>query len=157
MSVTVGQVCAKVHNYFIAGSEDIYGENFEISNGIITPSDFLLEGQYFRIERSHFNDGVHVNDEEGRSALKDETFIGYIWAMRIPKDFIELVERISAWDDKYGGVGTANMSPYQSESYAGQYSYTKGSGGSDEDASGSVAWFNKFTDDLAEYMKVRDR
>lgn len=156
MSVTVGQVCAKVHNYFIDGSEDIYGDSFEISNGIITPSDFLLEGQYFRIERSHLNDGVFINTTDGRNALKDETFIGYIWAMRIPQDFLDLVERLSAWDDKYGAIGSANMSPYQSESYAGQYSYTKASG-SGSDASGSVTWADKFSEELAQWKKVRDR
>lgn len=128
MAVTVGEVCAEVHNYFV-DAKDIHSENFTISGGVITPSDFLQPDQYFRIEHSVFNDGVWQNKASVLANLKPETFVGYIWAMRIPPDFLAICKYISDWDDEYGGVKSSNMSPYQSESYAGQYSYSKGYGG----------------------------
>lgn len=155
MAVTVGEVCAEVHNYFVNGAKDIYSENFTISGGIITPSNFLLDGQYFRIERSVLNDGVYQYTGDGIESLKDETFVGYVWAMRIPADFLALVQKISEWDNKYGGVNTANMSPYQSESYAGQYSYTKASGGSSN--RGGESWQSRFGSQLERYRKVHER
>lgn len=156
MAVTVGEVCAEVHNYFVNGTEDIHSENFTISGGTITPSDFLLTDQYFRIERSVLNDGVYKHTENAIATLRDETFIGRIWAMRVPADFLALVQKISDWDDKYGGVNSANMSPYQSESYAGQYSYTKASGSTSDNTSGT-GWQSQFAGQLARYRKVHEK
>lgn len=153
--VSIGEICAEVHNYFVDGTGDIHGEEFTIADGVITPSDFLLPGQYFRIEGSRLNDNVYKYTGEAISTLKNESFIGYIWAMRVPADFESTVERISAWDDKYGAIGSANMSPYQSESYAGQYSYTKVVSKSEQ--STSIDWRSQFSGELDRWRKVHDR
>ena len=46
-------ICADIRNYFLKDKAHpetcIYKRAFTISNGAITPSDFLKEGQYFRI------------------------------------------------------------------------------------------------------------
>lgn len=154
MAVTVGEVCAEVHNYHVNGTEDIFSEEFTISDGVITPCEFLSPNQYFRIERSKFNDGVFQFKDGVIGGLTDETFIGYIWAMRVPRDFLDLVKKISDWDDKYGVVGSANMSPYQSESYAGQYSYTKANGTSDVTSAKAMTWQAQFSGALFRWRKA---
>lgn len=153
MAVSIGEICAEVHNYFV-NANDIYNNEFQILDGTITPSDFLLKNQFFRVKGSILNDGVYCNNAEGTRLMLDETFTGQVWAMRVPEGFVKLVNNISAWDDKYGGVNSSNMSPYQSESYAGQYSYSKSSGGS---RSGSaINWQSQFASQLARYRKVSE-
>lgn len=104
-----------------------YSGTFTIKDGSIT-LPFLVEGQYFRIIGSVFNDGVY---QYGAGSLTDETFDGAVWALAVPAAFISLVEDVEAWRNKYENAAN---SPFQSESFAG-YSYTKstasgGSGGS---------------------------
>jgi hypothetical protein len=89
-----------------------------------------MPGQYFRITGSALNNGVYQYSEDGMSALQDETFAGSIWAMYVPPAFLKLCAEIDEWQNKYGTVGSTNMSPYQSESISGVYSRTKASGGS---------------------------
>lgn len=156
MAVTIGEVCAEVHNYFVDEPDGIHTDNYTVADGAVTPLDFLIEGQYFRIECSVLNDGVYLNDGKPIEALRDETFYGRIWAMKVPVDFVELVKKISEWDDKYGGVNSSNMSPYQSESYAGQYSYTKANGTSDATSSKGLGWQAQFSTPLFRYRKVHE-
>lgn len=117
---------------------------FEISNGTIN-LPFLKDGQYFLIEDSVFNDGVHQYPAYG---LQDEIFNGSITAMRIPKDFLMLVEEIETWQNKYGD----NNTPFASESFEGVYSYTKGTSGSG--AGGTVTWKDAFANRLKVWRKV---
>ena len=109
---------------------------------------FLLDGQYFKIDGSVFNDGVHkYNDTE--DVLRDEEFQGYIIAMAVPQDIINLDAEISSWVDKYGEVVD---SPYQSESFGG-YTYTKASG-SGSSSNPQVSWQDKFASRLNAYRKI---
>ena len=72
--------------------------------------------------------------------------------MAVPKDVRNLITEIEAWVEKYGGVDSANMSPYQSESFGG-YSYSKASGGSSSQAS-VPTWQSVFADRLGRYKKL---
>ena len=115
-----------------------------MSNGSVNV-DFLKLGQYYRITDSVFNDGVYKFGYE--ESLIDETFSGTIYALAVPRVFISLVEKISAWDDKYGKSADA---PFASESYSrGSYSYTIA--GSD---SNSRNWQYKFSSELNKWRKV---
>ena len=105
-----------------------YSGTFTIKDGSIT-LPFLVEGQYFRIIGSVFNDGVY---QYGAGGLTDETFDGAVWALAVPAAFISLVEDVEAWRSKYENAAS---SPFQSESFAG-YSYTKSS--TNGDSGGSV-------------------
>lgn len=113
------QICAFIHNFFYG---DRYAGTFTIENGVLTV-DGLVDGQYFRICGSRFNDGVY---RYGVDQLTDETFTGVIWEMRPPRAFLDIVAEIEAWNAQYGD--TVN-SPYQSESVLGVYNYQLKTGG----------------------------
>lgn len=146
------QVMRHVRNYFI---KEFYIGEFSISSGMISPHDFLLDGQRFYITGSFLNDGVYTyhadgikNDDDTETVeLNDETFNGTMYLLSIPHGFISLVDEIREWVDTYSEVVN---SPYQSESWGG-YSYSKGAGG---DANGAPTWQSIFKSQLNAYRKV---
>lgn len=102
---------------------------------------FLASGQYFRIEGSVFNDGLH---QYPASDLKDETFKGTISALAIPKAVEDISAEIEEW------VAKNPDSQYASESFGG-YSYSKATG-----ASGApVSWQGVFRSRLNKWRKIR--
>lgn len=122
-----------------------YSGTFTIKDGSIT-LPFLVEGQYFRIIGSVFNDGVH---QYGAGSLTDETFDGTVWALAVPAAFISLVEDVEAWRDKYESTAS---SPFQSESFAG-YSYTKSSANGNSGGAGN-GWQGVFASRLNKWRKL---
>ena len=130
-------ICKSIKNFFIVTRNE---GTYSIANGTIYLP--LLEGQYFLIEGSILNDGVYqypVTD------LKDETFTGAICGMAVPKDFLDLVEEIAAYNEKF----KSSDNGYVSESFGG-YSYTKAT-----DSNGNVAsWKSAFATRLNAYRKV---
>jgi len=143
------ELCQELRNWFDLDRR--YG-TFEISGGALT-ADFLVQGQYYRIKGSIFNDGVHQFGDE--TDLVDETFKGEVWAMGIPKAVLELSEQIDAWKAKYETVDSQSMSPFQSESFGG-YSYSKGSGSAASSAAGSTptGWKSVFASSLNRWRKI---
>lgn len=138
------ELMRECRNWFLI-PEEVHTGAYSIKNGSIE-LPFLLDGQYFRICGSVFNDGVY---EYGKSRLKDEDFIGAIWPLAVPPAFLALAEEIQNWRDKY--EDKAN-SPFQSESFGG-YSYTKSSQNTAE--SGSAAgWKRVFAGRLAKWRKL---
>lgn len=122
-----------------------YSGTFTIKDGSIT-LPFLVDGQYFRIIGSKFNDGVY---EYGAGSLTDETFDGAVWALAVPSAFISLVEDVEVWRDKYENAAN---NPFQSESFAG-YSYTKSS--TNGNSGGSVtSWQGVFASRLNKWRKL---
>lgn len=144
----IGEICAEIKNYFVY-KNDIHIGDWVISNGQISPV-LVLPTDYIRIVGSRLNDGVHKVSE---MSLVDESFHGGIWIMSPPADFLALVEEISAWQEKNGGVDSAAMSPFQSESFGG-YSYSKSSGNS-SDGSSSPTWQNAYATRLSGYRRIR--
>ena len=144
------ELCQELRNWFDLNR---YEGTFTISGGTLT-ADFLLQGQYYRIIGSIFNDGVHkFGDTE--DVLDDEEFTGSIWALGIPKSVIQLAEDIQAWKDKYENVNSQSMSPFESESFAG-YSYTKASASSAAGAAASTptGWKAVFASNLNRWRKI---
>ena len=132
-------LCAELRNYF--ETEKRFG-TFTISGGSISPSDFLLDGQYFRIVGSVFNDGVHRHPAHD---LTDETFDGAVWAMAVPPAVFELLQKIQEFEAATANAPTA----YTSESFGG-YSYTKAT-----DANGlPVGWRSVFKSELRRWRKL---
>ena len=132
-------LCAELRNYF--ETEKRFG-TFTISGGSISPSDFLQDGQYFRIVGSVFNDGVHRHPAHD---LTDETFDGAVWAMAVPPAVVELLQKIQEFE-----AATANSpTTYISESFGG-YSYTKAT-----DANGlPVGWKTVFKNEWHKWRKL---
>lgn len=109
-------ICAHIHNDFEVSRR---AGRYVIAGGTLSLDD-MAAGEYFRIIGSRFNDGIYRYPAEG---LTDEAFDGWIVRLRPPRAFMKLAAEIEAWRAKYGGAAEG---PYQSESVAGVYSYTKG-------------------------------
>jgi len=143
------EICQELRNWF---ERERYFGTYEISGGVIT-APFLVNGQYYRVMGSIFNDGVHKYGDTA-DVLTDETFEGSVWALAIPKPVINLAAEIAEWQDKYGTVDSAAMSPYQSESFGG-YSYSKSAGGnSASGASSTSTWQAVFASRLNPWRKL---
>ena len=146
------ELCQELRNWFVLSK---YFGTFSIENGEINVTDLvadgsLLNGQYYRIVGSVFNDGVHQYGDDG-DALKDEVFEGAIWAMAVPPAVVDLSERISDWETKYG---ESVSSPYSSESFGG-YSYTKAGAGTGNAYSGAnPTWQSTFASELNKWRKI---
>ena len=148
----LSEICAYLRNYFDKGQPKTYGE-IVIENGSLATDCQLKPNQYFRIIGSTFNDGVYKNDSNLQ--LVNETFNGAVWAMSPPPDFINLVAEISAYQTKYGGVDSQAMSPYNSENFFGDYSYSKSSGGSsDTSKDKSGTWQGAYGARLTQWRKI---
>lgn len=133
------QVLRYLNNWFLIQDGNHSG-TYTIEGGSIT-LPYLVEGQYFRIAGSVFNDGLHqypAND------LTDETFKGSIWALAVPRSLLAIVEKIEAWETKYGEAG-----PYQSESFGG-YTYSRATNSSGN----AVTWQDVFSGQLAQWKKL---
>ena len=149
MELVLTEICDYLNNYF--WEKKIEG-SFTIEDGTITVPA-LKEGQYFRILGSTFNDGIHKYPiDVETSPLKDEVFVGSVWAMAVPDTIIALTNDITAWQAKYGTADSDALSPFNSESFSG-YSYSKGGGGSS--GGSSVTWQDAFAGRLNKYRKLR--
>lgn len=138
------QILDHIHNYFI---KNVYRGKYKITSGIID-LPFLIQGQYFKIVGSVFNDGLHQYPDYD---LQDEDFEGEIWALAIPIAVIKLSEDIENWVDKYGEQA---MSPYQSESFGG-YSYSKKSAGNQSSNNNDILnWQAIFKSRLNHWRKI---
>lgn len=140
------ELCQELNNWFELKKH--FGA-FTIENGSLKEDIGLLDGQYYRIIGSVFNDGVHQFGTESLS--NDEAFDGAIWAMAVPLSVVALLDKMNEWETKYAD---AVLSPYSSESFGG-YSYTKSSGMSaGESGNGAGGVFSAFADDLNRWRKV---
>ena len=150
----LNQICAEIKNYFTYYDRDVHFGDYTIKDGVITPSiDFPTN--YIRIVGSRKNDGVHVFDlETGWGLVDEDKFHGAVWIMSPPADFLAMVSEIEAWQEKYGGVNSENMSPYQSESFGG-YSYSKSTGGSAVGSSSVPSWQSVYASRLKQWRRIR--
>ena len=148
------EMCQELKHWFCDVETDIHYGTYTIENGLLS-LPFLIQGQYFRIVGSAFNDGVYVDfdgnicGDDGKSdaSLQDEVFSGAIWAMKVPPSVVKLGADIEAWVEKNGD---AVSSPYQSESWGGySYSLKRGSG-----ESGALDWRTIFAGALNRWRKL---
>ena len=129
---------------------EMHGGTFTIYNGKVE-LPFLQNGQYYRICGSVFNDGLHIygDNKTMEDVLLDETFIGTVWALAIPKAVVKLASDIQAWELKNGDT---EFSPYASESFGG-YSYSKAT----DPATGlPMTWQAAFRKQLNPWRKARE-
>ena len=146
----LSEVCRYLNNYFVDTGAKFYGR-FEIVDGELQAFEEILQpGQYFRIIDSVYNDGIY----QYPAALKDETFDGAVWVLKIPEEVVKISEEIDEWKTKYQTADSEAMSPYASESFGG-YSYSKAS---DEGGVGS-SWqgVSGFTARLEGWRRPRCR
>lgn len=148
---TIYRVCSYLRNFFNR-SQSYYSGKVTIVNGALSHTYGLSANQFFLIDGSTKNDGVHLYPI---TTLEDESFNGVISGMGIPKAVIEIMDKIEAWEAKYSSVDSVNMSPYNSESIGGFYSYNKSSGGSgDTSKDKSGTWQGVFAAELSAWRKI---
>lgn len=151
------EICQYLCNWFNRkpNGEDYtkWAGTFHISSGSIAGVE-LVQGQYYRIMGSLFNDGVHKYGDPD-DMLTDEEFEGMVWSMGVPPQVVSLANDIAAWQTKYGGVDSQAMSPFNSESFGG-YSYSKSGGGSagGSDSAGAGTWQSVFASRLNMWRKI---
>lgn len=146
-------ICQYLKNWFNrkpdGSSYPKYCGTFVIENGELV-TDKLVNGQYYRVMGSLFNDGVH---KFGHDTLTDETFDGAVWSLGIPPEVVLLATDIAQWQAKYGSVDSEAMSPFASESFGG-YSYSKSGGGMSGSESDAGTWQGAFAQRLAPWRKI---
>lgn len=135
------EVMRHLRNYFIV-PDGVHNGTYNIEGGEIS-LPFLSAGQYFKIEGSVFNDGVYRYPASG---LIDEVFIGSVWALAVPKSFLQTVQDIETYVEKTGSV----PSVYQSESFAG-YSYSRAV---NTQTGQAVTWKDVFRSRLNQWRKI---
>lgn len=130
-------VMGAINNWFVR-KKDV--GDFTVADGVISGDFDLMDGQYYRVRGSVFNDGLHRYPE---SDLVDETFTGEIWELAVPAGFEELVGRIGDYQT------SIQVTPFTSESFGG-YSYTKAT-----DANGApLSWQSAFASELNRYRRL---
>ena len=142
------QILWHIHNWF--EREQIPVSTCCIDDGSLPTSitDRMLDGQWYRIEGSYLNDGLHQHPAED---LEDETFNGTITLLAIPKPLLRVAEDIAAWQEANGAVVDG---PYASESFGG-YSYSLRSDSGANSASGGLSgWRLAFRDRLNPFRKM---
>lgn len=116
MTAILDSLCRELRNYFIRAE---HTGTWVIDGGALLPPVPMANGQYYCVEGSVFNDGVHRWPED---TLIDETFEGTVYTMAVPPGFAALAEDIATYRarlDEYA----ASHGGFQSESFEG-YSYT---------------------------------
>ena len=137
--ILITQICRHIKNYF---EYEFHPGSYTVSDGKISPCDFLIEGDFYRISGSRYNDGVHRHPA---SDLKDESFDGIVSLMALPDGFLKTVSEI----ESYCSSDDTSASPYLSESFGG-YSYTRLTG---SDGVG-IPWQRAFKSRLNEWRKI---
>lgn len=142
------QVLWHLHNWF--ERETIKVASCHIDGGSLPTSitERLLDGQFYRIEGSYLNDGLHQHPD---TELADETFDGSVSLLAIPKALLLVVDEISDWQS---ANGTAVDGPYASESFGG-YTYSlKSDAGAGSSSGGLSGWRLAFRDKLNHWRKI---
>lgn len=122
----LNEICEHLHNFFDTRDGEYIDRTagtFAISDGVISPlSSSLIGGQYIRIVGSLLNDGIYLLPADFTiDELTDETFVGAVFGLAIPKDLVTLSTGIAAY------VTDNPASGYTSESFGG-WSGTKATG-----------------------------
>ena len=112
----------KCNNYFTINYEQ--GE-FTIVNNEVKVNGKYKVGQYIRIVDSLFNDNVYKiisvdNDIIKLDGVNDEVFNGYICGLNVPKDFIELVDKINDYENRIKKGISSESIPNYSISYSNE-------------------------------------
>ena len=149
-AVLLERVLAHIHNWFVRYR--FTAKNCTIQGGTLPASVPVIEGQWYRVEGSSLNDGLHLHPA---TDLMDETFSGTISLLAIPKPLLATVDEIAEWVEATNESDKAALaSPYQSESFGG-YSYTVKSGSRSQNGSGGLTgWQAAFAPDLNAWRKI---
>lgn len=136
ISESLTDVCKELNNWYDRGQR-FFG-TFTVSNGKLSGFEERLKpGQFYRVVKSAFNDGVHrYGDAE--DVLTDETFDGAVWIMFVPPNIQRLAKTIADWRDVNEAADSPALSPFAMESHGG-YAYQM-RGGMTDSGAGVMTW-----------------
>lgn len=100
------EILRHIKNFFSVSSED---GTFQIENNILTGiNNKPLVGQFFALTGSVLNDGVYkaTDDLITLQDAADEVWDGTVYLLRIPRDFLTLVDEIKAFNDSPTGAAS---------------------------------------------------
>lgn len=106
------------------------------------------EGQYYWVEGSVFNDGLHRYGDA--DLVDEEPFDGRAVLLAVPRAVADLAAEIGDWCE---ANAEAIGGPYQSESFGG-YSYSKASVGAQGNEMPAAAWQAQFGSRLRQWRKL---
>ena len=109
----------KCNNYFI---NDYENGDFVIQNKIIELNGTYKVNQYIRIINSLFNDGIYkIVKIDGKKIELDngvnEEFNGYVCGLKVPNDFIKLLDKINEYEKRIKKGISSESIPNYSISY----------------------------------------
>ena len=109
----------KCNNYFI---NDYENGDFVIQNKVIELNGNYKVNQYIRIINSLFNDGIYkiVRIDGKKIELDngvDEEFNGYVCGLKVPNDFIKLLDKINEYEKRIKKGISSESIPNYSISY----------------------------------------
>ena len=146
METVMDELCDTLHNFFVVKG-GVHDGAFTITNGNID-CDFLVDGQYFRVKGSLFNDGVW---QYPASSMTAEEFEGEVWSMAVPPSVVALADDIAEWLEANGSE--TGISPYTSESF-NNYSYSRASNTGSDGSYSPVTWRNVFAARMNRWRKL---
>lgn len=141
-AVSLYEVLLYLRNFFPGERWKLNEEPIQ-AGGVELPG--LEEGDYYLVEGSRRNDGLHIY---GAGDLVGDELTGYITECRIPAALVAIHEEINYWQQQNADAVT---SPYQSESFGG-YSYTKANGNGGSEA--ATNWQTAFSSRLRIWRKI---
>lgn len=149
-AATLEDILYHIHNWF---ERESFAAPCEISNGELPASvaSRIANGQWYRIEGSYLNDGLHRHPDV---SLSDETFDGTFSLLAIPQAVLRLAQRVQDYIDQTAeATEAARRSPYQSESFGGYTYSVKGTNGSNSASGGLSGWQAEFAGELNAWRK----
>lgn len=131
-------------NYFSISYER---GQFEIINGIIGLSNNYLVGQYIYVAGSILNDGVYLLNDTlyTLDGSRDESFNGIVYGLSVPREFIELVNKI----DKF----TQSKEGQESNITSASFGIQSQSFGTDNNGV-RAGWQTVFRNELHKYRRM---
>lgn len=121
------------------------GELSVEGGSLLGAGGWLKPGQWFRIEGSAFNDGLHRHPA---TDLADEAFEGAAYALHVPPAVVELSERVAEWEE---ANGEASRGVYVSQSVpTASVTMRDGMAASD----GRSGWETVFSGEMRRFRKV---
>lgn len=136
----LGELLQHIRNWFAVPGR-ARTANYTIKDGTLD-LPFLLDGQYFKLTGSVFNNGLH---KYPATDLVDEHFWGTVYPLAIPAEVVALAEEIEEWNKKNAAAAAG---VYQSESFGG-YSYTLKANADNE-----ISWQTAFAPRLHQWRKM---
>lgn len=141
-AVSLFELLMHLRNFFPGMKWKFFGE--EITEKRLSLPG-LENGDYYLIEGSRRNDGIHVY---GNQDLRNEVFFGTVTEICVPDAVLKLLDEINQWQEKNA---VALASPYYSESFGG-YSYSKATANNGKME--SINWKTAFGPRLRAWRKI---